>query len=72
MNLVANWRQAWRMASVQFMAAAGVLQVVWDQNPEAVKAVVPASWVPYITAGLMVAGIVGRIVKQPAVSGPPQ
>lgn len=70
MRLIDEWRSAWRMFSVWMMTAAGVLQVVWDQNPEAVKAIVPASWVPYLTVGLMVAGIVGRVVKQPAVSDP--
>lgn len=65
MELIENWARAWRMLSVQMMALAGVLQVAWETNPEAIRAVIPPSWVPYITVGLLVFGIAGRLVKQP-------
>ena len=68
MNLIPEWRRAWRMLSVQAMTAAGVLQVAWATDAEAVKAILPPSWVPWVTAGLLVFGIYGRLVKQPKVS----
>jgi hypothetical protein len=72
MKLIDEWRNAWRMFSVWMMSAAAVLQVAWTEQPELIRAVVPDSWVPYITAGLMVLGIAGRVVKQPTVSDPPK
>lgn len=65
MKLIPNWRRAWRMLSVQAMTAAGVLQVAWETQPDAIKAVVPSAWVPWITVGVLVFGIVGRLVHQP-------
>ncbi|WP_128003470.1 DUF7940 domain-containing protein [Piscinibacter defluvii] len=67
MKLIPQWRRAWRMFSVQAMAAAGVLQVAWETHPEAIKAVVPASWVPWITVSVLLFGIAGRLVKQRGV-----
>lgn len=67
MTLIENWPRAYRMLSVQMMTLAGVLQVAWETNPEAIRAVIPPSWVPYITVGLLVFGIAGRLVKQPAL-----
>jgi len=72
MKLIHNWRRAWRMLSVQMMAAAAALQAAWETNPEAVKAVLPPSWVPYITVGLLVLGIAGRVVQQPKVHSEPK
>lgn len=69
MKLIPQWRRAWRMFSVQAMAAAGVLQIAWETHPEAIKAVVPASWVPWITVGTLLFGIAGRVVQQRAVDG---
>lgn len=65
MKLIPNWRRAWRMLSVQAMTAAGVLQIAWETQPDAIRAVVPASWVPWITVGVLCFGIAGRLVHQP-------
>lgn len=65
--LIPNWRRAWRMASMQAMFAATALQMAWEANPEAIKAVVPAQWVPWITIGMLVFGMVGRLLHQPKV-----
>lgn len=67
MKIIPQWRRAWRMFSVQAMAAAGVLQVAWETHPEAIKAVVPASWVPWITVCVLLFGIAGRLVAQKGV-----
>lgn len=65
MRLIPNWRRAWRMVSVQAMTAATVLQVAWETQPDAIRAVVPAGWVPWITVGTLVFGIAGRLIQQP-------
>ncbi|MBX3605381.1 MAG: hypothetical protein KF788_08920 [Piscinibacter sp.] len=67
MKLIPNWRRAWRMLSVQAMTAAGVLQVAWETQPDAIRAVVPEGWVPWITAGVLLFGIAGRLVQQKKV-----
>ena len=70
MKLITEWRRAYRMFSVQLMAVAAVLQVAWTEHPEIIRAVVPDAWVPYITAGLLVLGIAGRLIKQRKVHAP--
>lgn len=65
MKLIPNWRRAWRMLSVRAMTLAAVVQVVWETHPEAIKAVVPPAWVPWITVGVLMFGIAGRLVQQP-------
>lgn len=67
MKLIPNWKRLWRAVSMQMMALAAALQLAWDTNPEAIKAVVPAAWVPYITVALLLVGMAGRAVHQPKV-----
>ena len=67
MKLIPNWRRAWRMVSMQAMAAATVLQMAWEASPEAIKAVLPAKWVPWVTIGMLLFGMVGRLLHQPKV-----
>ena len=64
---IPNWRQAWRMLSVQINA----LAIVWIALPDAKQSEV-LSMLPGLTAnevaGLLVAlGIVGRLIAQPKV-----
>lgn len=70
MVLIENWRKAWRMFSVQAMALAVAVQALWESG--ALQDVVPAAWVPRITIGLLVFGIVGRVVCQPKAAVPGQ
>lgn len=69
MKLIPNWRRSWRMLSVRAMTLAAIVQVVWETHPEAIKAVVPPAWVPWITVGVLVFGIAGRLVQQPKSQG---
>lgn len=64
MKLVSNWRKAWRWASVQFMALAAAAQVAWETLPPEALAVIPVDWRGYITLGLVVAAMIGRVVDQ--------
>lgn len=70
-HLVADWRHAWRWFSVQLMAAAGIIELLeialrraWLDLPPAILAVVPADILSTLSIGLLVLGIMGRMVKQ--------
>lgn len=69
MKLIDNVNKAWRMVSVQAMVAAGAVQLAWESLPPSLLASVPPDVVKYVTLGLLVLGIVGRLVKQDKVSG---
>jgi hypothetical protein len=69
MKLIPNWRKAWRMLSMQAMAAAAILQTAWETNPDAIRAVLPSAWVPWVTVALLLFGMAGRVVQQRKVTG---
>lgn len=64
-KLVDGWGQAWRWFSVQAMALALALQGAWAALPDDLKAGAPGWAVSAVTATLLAAGILGRLVKQP-------
>ena len=64
MKLIDNAGRAWRFFSVQAMAVAGAMQAAWVSMPEDLKARVPADLVDVLTVGILVLGIVGRLVDQ--------
>lgn len=67
MKLIANWRKAYRMLSIQAMAFATAIQGAWMFIPEDMKATIPPTVVQWVTMGLLAFGIVGRLVDQPKV-----
>jgi hypothetical protein len=64
MNLVAEWRQAWRWFSCQAMALAAAIQGAWAAVPDDMKTRIPDWIVTASTLALLLAGIGGRLVKQ--------
>lgn len=64
MKLIEEAKHAWKMLSMQAMAAAVALQGVWSQLPDDLKSSIPHEWVSYATVGLLVVGMVGRLVDQ--------
>lgn len=64
MKLIENWRQAPRMLSVQALAVIAGLPAAWLMIPDEVKALIPPAWIPWITTGLALAGIIGRLIDQ--------
>jgi hypothetical protein len=64
MEFIPNAGKAWRMWSVQIMAIIAVVQGIWTQLPEDIRASLPASFIQWLTAGLTVAGIAARVVQQ--------
>ena len=69
MKLIPQWKKALRMFSVQAMVLAGAIQGAWVALPHEMKASISDDWMRYITIALMVAGVIGRLVVQPTVSG---
>lgn len=59
MKLIENWRNAWRMLSVQAAALLGIVAAAYEYLP-ALQAYLPEGWVKY--AALLV--ILARVVKQ--------
>lgn len=69
MRLIENARSAWRMFSMQAMGLALVVQAVWVELPADLRDSLDSTTVRYITIGLLIAGVLGRLVKQEKVSG---
>lgn len=67
MKLIENARNAWRMFSVQAMSLALVVQMVWVELPADLRDSLDSATVRYITIGLLIAGVLGRLVKQEAI-----
>jgi hypothetical protein len=64
MRLVPDARKALTWFSVQAMALAIAIEGAWMALPADIKAEVPETWVDAVTVGLLVLGIIGRLVKQ--------
>lgn len=64
MKLVENARQAWKWFSMQAMALATALQIAWLNMPPDLKDSLPAKALPILTIVLLIAGGIGRMVKQ--------
>ena len=64
MKLVPNWKNAWRWFSVQSMAISGGALASWAMLPDDLKAALPAEWVAGFSGGVLVLGIIGRLVDQ--------
>lgn len=67
MALIPEWKSALRMFSVQAMTLATALQGAWLAVPLDLQAKVPASLVHGMTIALLIAGVIGRLVKQSGV-----
>lgn len=64
MTFVPDIRQAWKWLSMRFMALALAAELAWQTMPPEALAVIPADWRGKITLGLVLAAMVGRLVKQ--------
>lgn len=67
MKLIDNWKRAHRMLSIQAMTLAAAIQGAWPAMPEDLKTALPPHLVHWVSIGLLVAGIVGRLLDQPKV-----
>ena len=64
LQLIDDWRKAWKWFSLHAMVLAAAVQGVWLEIPVDMKDKLPEQYVHYVTIALMVLGIVGRLVKQ--------
>ena len=64
LKLVDDAKNAWSWVSMWCMTIAGAVQGAWMFLPDEMKASVPANIVQWVTGGLLVLGVAGRLVKQ--------
>ena len=64
MNLVANWREAWKWFSVHAFALIIALPIIWATLPAEIKAYMPESWEPWVFVTIAIAGVIGRVIDQ--------
>ncbi len=62
--LIDDWRRAWRFFSLWFIAAAVMLQSMWDALPADFKTSLPVHTQRDVTIGLLVLGGFSRLIKQ--------
>jgi hypothetical protein len=64
MRLVRGWKSAWKWLSVQFVAAAGTVQLSVLAFPETIRQYLP-DWLTHVLAVVLLAGdVLGRLVDQ--------
>lgn len=63
-ELVEDWRKAWKWASVQAMVAAGSLQTTWAMIPHDWQQRFPQALITGATVGLLILGVVGRVIQK--------
>jgi len=66
-NLIPNYRKAWRMWSMQAQTIALAVIGAWQVIPDDIRAVVPPWAASGLLALLLVLGIAGRLIDQPKV-----
>ena len=69
MKLVPNARRAWKWFSVQAMVASAAIQGSWLALPADLKAVVPEGGVMAAAVGVLILGVIGRLVDQGGSDG---
>lgn len=79
MKLIDNWKQAWKLKSVQVGAISTFFYVlilfseqfvqVWNITPQDLKAYIPAQWQEYVGIFVGVAMVLARLKKQPELQG---
>lgn len=69
--MIPNWRSAWRMLSVQANALNVSGLTTWALLPDGLQQRIPTWVVVAFAVGMLVLGIVGRLVAQPALPDSP-
>lgn len=64
MKIAPDAKNAWRWFSVQALTVIVALQLAWEALPADALAIIPADWRGYITLGLAVLAIIGRLIDQ--------
>lgn len=69
-QLVDNWRTAWRWFSQQCMAISIAIQGTWALMPADLRSSVPSEWITGSAILVLVLGMVGRMIKQKSPDDP--
>ncbi len=64
MRLVDDWKSCWKWLSVNCMILAGSIQGAWAAISDDMKQYIPHHLVTGLTIGLLVLGVIGRLIKQ--------
>lgn len=64
LKLVNDWRRSWRWFSMNCMTLAAAIQGAWIYVPDDMRTTVPVWLVSSVTIGLLILGVIGRLVKQ--------
>ena len=64
MKLVPNANKAWRWFSMQLLTITAALQLAWETLPPDALAVIPVDWRGYVTLGLILLAMIGRLIDQ--------
>lgn len=64
MQLVPDWRSAWKWFSMWCFALLTALPMVWANLPPDVKAYIPAKYGIWIVIALAASGAIGRVIDQ--------
>jgi hypothetical protein len=63
-KLIPEWKRAWRLYSVQAMAALAGLPLAYMALPADWQAAIPDAWKAGAVGVVLFAGIVGRLIDQ--------
>lgn len=64
MQLVSDWKSAWKFYSTRAMSLALIAQSVWLGLPAEMRESIPPKWMALATIAMLVLGILGRFIKQ--------
>ena len=64
MNIIPEWKQAWRWLSIHAMTLALAVSAAWVAIPQDLRASIPGWSAAGLTGFLMLLGIAGRLVDQ--------
>ena len=67
MQLIPNWRKAWRMLSVQANTINVAVLAGWSSLPARMQDAIPFYVIVGLAIGLLVLGTIGRLIAQPAI-----
>lgn len=63
-ELIEDWHQAWKWASVNCMALAAAIQGAWLYVPDDMKSSIPPKLVSGVTIALLALGVFGRLTRK--------
>lgn len=64
MQLIENWKSAWKMWSVRILAVLAIVGTSWAAVPDSVKALIPDQYLGYVVGFVSVCAAIARIIKQ--------